>query len=239
MRDEFDANGFCVVHDVFSAAEIATISAEVDRVIEGSASYLPAEEIIYEPGTETRRVRNAFRLHLYNDAFLGAAKQPKLIGAIQTLLGRNLRLYGSQVFAKPPRVGTAVPRHQDMAYWPFEPHEMISAWIAIDDSTIENGCVRYSAGSHRFGLLPHGRSGVAGNSLGMLDSPTIASLPEHAAEVRKGSCILHHCLTVHRSEPNSSANPGRGLIYIYMSDRVHLTDPSRLNGPEIFLAVGD
>lgn len=102
---------------------------------------------------------------------------------------------------------------------------------------MENGCVRYVAGSHKLGMLPHAPSGVTGNSLAVVEDPRLAALPEYPAEVRRGSCILHHCLTVHRSEPNRSANPRRGLVYVYMSDRVRLTDPSRLKGPANFPVV--
>jgi ectoine hydroxylase-related dioxygenase (phytanoyl-CoA dioxygenase family) len=173
-------------------------------------------------------------LHVYHPPFLGVARHPALVDAMSRLLPGPIRLYGSQLFAKPARVGTQVPLHQDMPYWPFEPCELISAWIALDDSTIENGCVRYLAGSHKLGILPHAPSGVAGNSLGLVVDDRVCSLPEVPVEVRRGSCILHHCLTAHRSEPNRSDHPRRGLIYIYMSRNVKLTDPTRLKGPADF-----
>lgn len=237
MKNDFEKNGFVVIPDAFSGQQLATLSDEVNHVIEGTADYLPAKDVVYEPDTNPPRVRNAFNLHSHSDIFFQAAKNPALIGLLESILGSPLRLYASQVFAKPAFVGTIVPSHQDMPYWPFEPYEMISAWIALDDSTIENGCVRHVAGSHKLGILPHAPSGVVGNSLGIIDDPRWKSLPEHPVEVRRGSCILHHCLTVHRSEPNRSPNPRRGLIYVYMSDRVRLTDASRLRNPANFPVV--
>lgn len=237
LVDEFEKDGFTVLEDVFSAAEIAVISDKVDRIIEGKASFLPEAEIVYEPDSSPRRVRNAFRLHHYSEQFLETAKHPNLIRPLNAILGKSLRLYGSQVFAKPARVGTVVPPHQDMPYWPFEPYEMISAWIALDNSTVENGCVRYVAGSHKLGILPHAPSGVMGNSLGVVADDRLARLDERPVEVRRGSCILHHSLTVHRSEPNRSGNARRGLVYVYMSEHVRLTDPSRLHGPAEFPLV--
>jgi phytanoyl-CoA hydroxylase len=237
MEAGFEQNGFAIVQDVFSRQEISALSQEVDRVIEGKADYLPSSEVVFEPDTQPPRLRNAFRLHLYKDLFLDAARHPSLIAPVQEILGRKLRLYGSQVFAKPAQVGTLVPAHQDMPYWPFAPYEMVSAWIALDDSTIENGCVRYVTGSHKLGILPHEPSGVPGNSLGLMADPRVAALPEYPAEVKRGSCILHHCLTVHRSDANRSANPRRGLIYVYMSERVQLTDQSRLKGPADFPVI--
>jgi phytanoyl-CoA hydroxylase len=174
--DGFEQNGFAIVEDVFSRQEISALSEEVDRVIEGKAAYLPSSEVVFEPNTQPPRLRNAFRLHLYQEMFLEAARHPSLVGPVQAILGKQLRLYGSQVFAKPAEVGTVVPAHQDMPYWPFAPYEMVSAWIALDDSTIENGCVRYTAGSHKLGMLPHAPSGVTGNSLGVVPDPTPAGL---------------------------------------------------------------
>lgn len=114
MREEFEQNGFVIVPEVFSRQEIEVISAEVNHVLEGSATYMSQKKIVYEPDTHPPRVRNAFHLHVYNDAFLRAAKHPALISAVESIFGKPLRLYASQVFAKPANVGTIVPSHQDM-----------------------------------------------------------------------------------------------------------------------------
>lgn len=233
----FAEDGYVVLENLFSEDEIRPISDEVDRIVEGRADYMPAHDVIHEPGSDPPRLRNAFRMHIYNPYFLEVARESKIVTVMEEILGRPVRLYGSQLFAKPAMVGTAVPAHQDMPYWPFAPAEMITAWIALDDTTLENGCVRFVAGSHRLGMLPHAPSGVAGNSLGLVDHPAVNALPERPVEVRRGSCVLHHCLTVHRSEPNQSAHPRRGLIYVYMSPRVELTDPSKLKCPPDFPVV--
>ena len=124
-----------------------------------------------------------------------------------------------------------------MAYWPFDPPEMISAWVALDDTSMENGCVRFFAGSHKLGLLPHASSNVKGNSLGLVDHPAVDALPEHAIEVKRGSVVLHHALTVHHSQPNQSNRSRRGLVYVYMSPKVKLVQPERMQGPAVFPEV--
>ncbi|HVF09796.1 MAG TPA: phytanoyl-CoA dioxygenase family protein [Abditibacteriaceae bacterium] len=231
----FNDKGFLALENLL-AEEVATISAEVDKVIAGEVGGVPEHDIIYEPNSSPPRVRNIFRLHQYIPFFMETARNPKLVAVVEEIFGRPLRLYASQLFAKPAEVGTAVPMHQDMPYWPFEPYELLSCWIALDDSTLENGCVRYVAGSHKLGILNHVPSGVAGNSLG-LDDVRLEGLEEVPVEAPRGSCILHHCLTAHRSEPNRSPNARRGLIYVYMSDRVRLTDPSKLKGQAEFPTV--
>jgi phytanoyl-CoA hydroxylase len=237
VATSFAQDGYVVLPDLFSASEIAPISDEIDRLLEGKVNYVPEHDLIWEPNSNPPRLRNAFRLHLYSDFFLQVATTPALVEAVRLILGTPLRLYGGQLFAKPAGVGTEVPAHQDMPYWPFAPYEMLTAWIALDDSTIENGCVRMTAGSHKVGILPHEASGVVGNSLGLREHPSVQTLPEHVIEVKRGSCVLHHCLTVHRSDPNTSIQPRRGLTYVYMSPNVELVDPERMRGPAVFPVV--
>jgi len=233
----FQQDGFAILDQLFTEAEIAPVSAEIEAIIAGERAYIPDRDLVFEPGTNSRQLRNAFRLALYNPLFLEFAKSTKLTGILGELLGRPLRLYGSQLFAKPARVGTVVPKHQDMPYWPFDPPELITAWVALDDSTKENGCVRFFEGSHKLGMLPHAPSNVPGNSLGLIDHPTVNALPERAVEVKRGSVVLHHSLTVHCSDPNLSDRARRGLVYVYMSPNVRLTDPDRMKGPAIFPEV--
>lgn len=232
----FTENGFVILPELFSESEISSISQEIDKILTGTARYVPKDSLVYEPGSSPPVIRNVFTLHRFNPMFMNIAQRPRIVSLVEQILASPLRLYSSQLFAKPAAVGSQVPLHQDMPYWPFEPPEMLSAWIALDDSTTENGCVRFLAGSHRLGLLRHVPSGVVGNSL-RLEDARVAGISEVAAEVRRGSCVLHHCLTAHRSEPNRSAKPRRGLIYIYMSSRVRLTDPSRIRGEVYFPLV--
>lgn len=234
----FNENGFVVIPGLFSEQEILPISDEIDRIITGKSDYVPAESLVYEPDSLPPRVRNVFGLHRFHPVFMALARHPGIVAIVGQILGDPLRLYSSQLFAKPGSGGSAVPLHQDMPYWPFEPSELVSAWIALDDSTLENGCVRFLPTSHKLGLLRHVASGIVGNSLKLEDARVIG-IKEHPVEVRRGSCVLHHCLTAHRSEQNRSTRPRRGLIYIYMSPRVRLTDSSKLRGPADFPVVSN
>jgi phytanoyl-CoA hydroxylase len=228
--------GFAVLPGLLPETELADLSGQIDQIISGVADYLPPKAVIYEPGTSPPRVRNAFHIHQYNPYYLKVASHPEIVRLIGGILGYPLRLYSSSLFAKPPEVGGPVPLHQDMAYWPFKPYELLSCWIALDDSTIENGCVSYLVGSHKLGLLRHVPSGVTGNSLGLQDARA-ENLEARSVEVTRGSCVLHHCLTAHWSGPNRSLRPRRGLIFIYMSPRVELTDPSQINVSSDFPVV--
>lgn len=236
LAPKFEEDGFAIIERLFSEDEIMPISDEVNKIIEGRAEYFPEDDIVYEPEGSTKRVRNAFRLTEHNPFFLDVACDLRIISVVEGILGSPLRLYSSQLFAKPPRIGSEVPLHQDLAYWPFEPAELLSCWIALDDSNVANGCVRFIRGSHKLGLLRHIPSQVSGNSLALEDE-RIAGLEEAVVEVSRGSVVLHHCLTAHRSETNPSTKPRRGLINIYMSANVRLTDPQKLKANSQFPIV--
>jgi len=235
----FEDSGFVVLPDLLSESELIPVSDEIDVYLSGGSKKAPADAIIYEPGSCPPRIRNIFHIHRFSAVCAKLAHHPKIISVVRQILGSPLRLYSSGLFAKPAEVGTQVPLHQDMAYWPFEPFQLLSCWIALDDSTVENGCVRFLPESHKLGLLHHVPSGIPGNSLG-IDDKRVTGLNEHAVEVRRGSCVLHHCLTAHRSEANRAARPRRGLIFVYMSPRVRLTDPSKIKGtPDFPVVDGD
>src|SRR5436305_1563893 len=93
----------------------------------------------------------AFRRILHKEALLDVA---------EAILGTpNIRLYHDQGLFKPPRIGDEVPWHQDNGYWKLEPPGAASCWIALDDATLENGCMWVVPGSHKAGLAGHMRAG--------------------------------------------------------------------------------
>jgi ectoine hydroxylase-related dioxygenase (phytanoyl-CoA dioxygenase family) len=103
-----------------------------------------------------------------------------------------------------------------MPYWSFRPHTLVTAWIALQPATLENGCVRFVAGSNRLGMLEHAASGVTGNSRSLAHPEHIDWSLERAVELEAGDVCFHHCLTIHRSEPNRSERSRRGYTVIYM-----------------------
>lgn len=236
LHDDWQRDGMVVIPGLFQDEKLREIDRAVNELLTGSGG-LPESELVYEPGSNPPRLRNAFRLHRYSPFFWDLACDSALASIMAELLGKPLRLYSSQMFLKPGMVGSEVPWHQDMPYWPFQPAEMATAWIALDDTSVENGCVRFLKASHLDGVLPHEPSGVTGNSLRLCEAALPSNREEQAVEVPKGSVVIHHCLTVHRSEPNLSPNDRRGLLYIYMSPNVTVTDASRLKGGTDFPVV--
>src|SRR5204862_1591291 len=76
----------------------------------------------------------------------------RLLDIVEQFVGKNIALFASHYIAKPPRDGQPVLWHQDGSYWPLQPMEVISIWLAADDSTTENGCMRVIPQTHPIAL---------------------------------------------------------------------------------------
>ena len=74
--------------------------------------------------------------------WMDLARNDDILDMVSQVAGGDLVLWGTTLFGKPPLVGKATPWHQDADYYPIEPMATITVWIAIDDATAENGCMR-------------------------------------------------------------------------------------------------
>ena len=162
------------------------------------------------------RITNGFHDVLWNPRFLVAASQ---------LLGNKpVRFWHDQLFWKPPKKGGVVAWHQDYSYWTrTKPIAHLTCWCGLDDSTKENGCLQYIAGSHRWGLLP--KPVIAGEPQGIKDFLNEEQKKQFEsprfAEVKAGEAIFHHSLTLHGSGENKSDKPRRAFVINVFEDGVH------------------
>ena len=230
QRAFFNANGYLIVKNILTPDELRELRARVDGALAGSQPQFGDFDVQWEPGMEQRtdlpraqRIRVFFHLCHRDEWFWRYATQPKIVRIIEALLGPSPRIYTDQLFVKGAYNGSAVPYHQDAAYWPVIPMNMISCWMAIDDATLENGCVRVVPGTHKK-FIPHTHFTSGPQSLGLLDHEVDAAT-EIPIELPAGSCMFHHSLLIHRSTSNSSARSRRGLVSIYMPEHFELANP--------------
>ena len=85
--------------------------------------------------------------------FLKLAHTKEIIEMISQILGKNIILWGGQIFCKPAFHGMQVPMHQDSHYWPIVPMSTCSVWIAADKATKKNGCLAVIPGSHKIRFI--------------------------------------------------------------------------------------
>ena len=151
---------------------------------------------------------------------------------IEQLLGPDIYLLTDQMFLKPPFQGSPKEWHQDSGSWThLVPPSQVTCWIALDDATIPNGCLRYLRGSHKLGLLAEPQL----QRLVEEDAPA----NEVPVEVPAGGAVLHHSLAVHSSGPNETPQRRRGWGLHYMaSDTRDLRPPTLVTVEPIHIRGG-
>ena len=154
----------------------------------------------------------------YDEAFVEFCKNDEILNMVAQLIGSDIALWNSSFFAKPAMNGKATPWHQDGEYWPIRPLATCTAWLAIDDSTSENGCLQVIKGSHREGrLLQHQTNSSPDLTLNQeLLEDEFDSSQAVDITLQQGQISLHDVFLVHGSQPNRSANSRRGMTMRYM-----------------------
>jgi hypothetical protein len=159
----------------------------------------------------------------YDLRFLEIARMREILEMVGQVLGPDFALWNSSLFAKPAGDGQRTPWHQDGQYWPIRPLATCTVWIALDDSTPENGCLRVIPGSHRERRL-------CGHHTVDADDVTLNQelLPSEydaaqAADIvlEPGQMSLHDIYLLHGSEANRSPRPRRGMTLRYMPTSSH------------------
>lgn len=151
---------------------------------------------------------------LWNPAFTVPASQ---------LLDGPVRFWHDQLFCKPAKHGGVVAWHQDYSYWTrTKPMEHLTCWIALDDASVDNGCVHYVPRSHRWDLLPI--TGLAGDMDSIKEILSPDQLQEFnnpvPVELKKGYATFHHPLLVHGSFANSTERQRRATVINVFRDGV-------------------
>jgi ectoine hydroxylase-related dioxygenase (phytanoyl-CoA dioxygenase family) len=158
---------------------------------------------------------------------------PPIVKAAEQLLGGRVRFWHDQLFVKPPFDGAVVEWHQDYSYWTrTKPMSHLTCWIGLDDSTEENGCVRYIPGSHKWDLLPrYHLSGGMNAVFEFLTDEQRAAFNPVPALLKAGQASFHHPLMLHGSFENTSDRPRRAAVINFFSDGVRSdTDEPLLSG---------
>lgn len=222
--DFFHENGYVAGMRVLGDEQVEALRTELDEFFDPAHE---GRELWYEYHTNESedpnkvlfhalgawRLRPAFHDALWNPAFTVPASQ---------LLEGPVRFWHDQLFCKPARHGGVVAWHQDYSYWQrTAPMAHLTCWIGLDDATVDNGCVQYVPGSHRWNLLPI--TGLAND----MDAIQQVLTPEQKrqfspvpVELKAGEAAFHHPLMVHGSYENRTDRPRRAMVLNVVRDGV-------------------
>lgn len=141
---------------------------------------------------------------------------PRLLDIAEQFIGPDIALFASQYIVKPPRTGQAVLLHQDASYWPLEPMEVVSLWVAVDDVDAENGCLRVLPGTHRMDVQPRRARTDVDNVLSSEIAVEVDETDAVDVVLAAGGVEVHHENIVHGSHANTSERRRAGLTIRYI-----------------------
>lgn len=209
----YERDGCTRIAQMLKPDDLRQVRAAIDRYIRAVLPGIgPGDRILEADG---KSVRNLWRMESHDPFFKSLAQRGDILDLVGRLVHGQPVLMAVETFNKPAKVGSGVPHHQDNAYFCQDPPDLLTVWIAIDAATIENGPIYYVKGSHKLGTLPHKPSGVAGNSMGIVDPPAPDPARELCGTLHAGDALIHHCQTIHYSSPNQSDRARCGLLMVY------------------------
>ncbi len=143
----------------------------------------------------------------------------KILDAVEMLIGPNLLVWSTSIFAKYPRDPGFISWHQDGTYWGLDSYEVATAWVALTNSTVENGCMRVVPGSHRQPIHKHVDTYAENNQLSRGQEIAVDVDEKDALEVvlNDGEMSLHHVNIIHGSNANSSDGKRIGFVIRYIT----------------------
>ena len=163
-----------------------------------------------------------------HDAFwVRLVSEERLLEIASAFLGPNIALFASHYICKPPGNGQAVLWHQDGGYWPLEPMEVITLWLAVDRSDQENGCMKVIPGTQRTDLKAVKERSDVDNVLGSgIDDGFVDENRAVDVVLDPGDVSVHHPNIIHASNANASNRWRRGLTIRYIPATTKIVNES-------------
>ena len=170
------------------------------------------------------RFKNQLLLTWVNDL----VKHPVILDAVEDVIGPDILCYTSTFFIKEPHSPAIAGWHQDSTYFGLRPHEHVTAWLALSESTADSGCLEFLPENvpqlkHKDNAMEHSVNGGKQKIIEGFD-PSRAIL----APIQPGSFSLHNTLCIHRSAPNNSSDRRIGIGISYIPTRVRCIGSKRM-----------
>jgi len=228
-RAQYRHVGHLTVPGVFDEREVDALVADIQAWGEGFLAELPAAQRAWyvDAGVKARDVlRKLDNPHHHRDTVRRLAFTPALVASVESLIGPGVSVMFSQIFFKPPEGGGPKPAHQDNYYFgPSDPDGIVTAWIALDDATLENGCLYFGEGTNRGPVYAHEAPADAPYNL-QLPAAILARQPMTPAPVPRGGVSFHHGNTFHQSGPNLSQRWRRACALHYVNAQTRFEHPA-------------
>jgi phytanoyl-CoA hydroxylase len=216
----FHANGFVNGGQVLGDDEVDILRSEIDRIIQNQHDKNSVQPVLLRnlSGNDNAPVWQIVNIWEASKPFATLMARAFITeGLAQLTKATTLRIWHDQIQYKPAQIGGVNMWHQDAPLWPIlAPMTEVTAWVALDDVDVDNGCMSMVPGSHQWG-----------NHIDFLNSfKSYEDMPSEykghqikivRCPVKKGEVHYHHALTWHGSHANTSGRPRRAIALHYMT----------------------
>jgi ectoine hydroxylase-related dioxygenase (phytanoyl-CoA dioxygenase family) len=207
---QYRTEGWVVPRFRLSAARMAAMVDALETLLRQNPGVRPEKLVsAHIEGDNGEGVRGS-------RAFLDLARDPEIVELVSGVLGEDMILWGCHVFCKPAVEGYETPWHQDGHYWPIRPLATCTAWVALEPSTVENGCLRVIPRSHAERRL---HDHLHEDRTDLTLNQRLAHVDETAAvdiELQPGEMSLHDVYMIHGARANTSGKRRTGAALRYM-----------------------
>lgn len=222
MADFYQENGYLVAASAYSLEEIGELRRDAARICRGKYGMFRGCQTA-APGTSDDDILRQYLCihfpHKISPVMANAIAHPATVSVLTGVIGPNVKCMQSMLFIKAAgKPGQAW--HQDEFYIPTRDRSLVGGWVALDNATVENGCLWVIPGSHKHGILwpqhqhDDKRFDCSGESIDFPYTDDDA-IP---VEVEAGSVVFFNGYLLHRSLPNKAkAGYRRALVNHYMS----------------------
>ncbi|WP_331769160.1 phytanoyl-CoA dioxygenase family protein (plasmid) [Embleya sp. NBC_00888] len=217
LKETFHTDGFARIGPLLSSREVAAYRAIYDRFLNGEIdcgdkrSDLGADSA--RQGGAKENITQIMWPSALHPQLLDMPLHARALEVAWDLIGNDVILDFDMLIDKAPHTGTPTPWHQDAAYWVDLPDtRAISIWVALDESTLGNGCMWYVQGSHRTPLRPHWAAGGGGAIQCQCSEDEPGATP---VALKAGEAAAHGGGTLHYSRGNTTGRHRRAYVLNY------------------------
>jgi phytanoyl-CoA hydroxylase len=225
----FHEQGYLIVENAFTAQEVQIALDGLFHLLSGAVEEFDGVQYerasagvaIEDMSVEEKQdyVRKFMSFVDYDERLNELAHHPLLLALVERLIGEAPVLFQSMALLKPPRLGRDKPWHQDAAYFQIElDAKVVGCWIALDEATIENGCMVIAPGSHLNGPVVHFRRRDWQICDTDVDNSGAVAVP-----LKPGGLLIFQSLLHHGTPPNDSGLRRRALQFHYRPQSAPLT----------------
>ena len=266
--DFFQENGYVKFGRVLDSDGVKAMRAGLDAIIELELAEGDESSPEFKYGHDRREDRlnrgsgHPRAIHQYVNMwkrephYEAAIHHPLIAGTVRALLDTpEVRLWHDQVISKPPHDNGHFAFHHDFFFWPLSPPNIVSCWLALDDATVDSGCMHVMPKSHKDERFSIAAKAAADAAAAKAREDGRELPPDQWAERREldishgvpvelkaGECMFHHCLNFHGTPANVTEGQRRAFVMIFMAQDVcynNTQSPNHVLVPTIKVADGE